>query len=545
MKKSFALAFASGILLFGSCAGDAPEAPNPGPIDEEGNIGYIRIDFPGTTTRALETTAPNAKELEIENAAFVFYCDNGYNFTCYARKERRASDKAYWVEVEGDKHEGQRCAIVKLPQMPRSVAVIVNTERTNIGGDLNEDATPITKYCKGDNELFYMSSTRYWDEANNLSCETPISADKIYREESDAIKALDENGNINAVLINVEHYVAKVNVTHKYSDPKYKLDADGQLNPQAVKEEVEGAIVKFKPEYTFLTATSTKTTTIKKLPEFGLLATWVQNWKDLNDPVNRHSSWLRMEETPREVSWPTLNDLQTKKLPLGHKSVAYSSTEPFYAFDNRDDDYGRRTSVVVTGKYTVTDAAGKDLSYTEAMKNADIAAGKTPQEVGTFWLVAFQDKFTVYNNELDAIKAMGGEEGDQLEPDVTLPDGQNELKGRTDGAWTSWTGWMRISGKNFETRCIKYCGGYGYYAKPINHFTPANTSTNVSYDMVVRNHYYDVSITGIQGMGVGIPTPNDPIVPVIPPNPNDQNYWLHMSVKVLDWRNIVNDVEWQ
>lgn len=537
MKKSFALAFASSLLLFGSCANDAPEAPNLEPIDEEGNIGYIRIDFPTSSTRALETTAPTDAESEIENAAFVFYCDDDYTFTCYARKERRASDRAYWVEVSGDGHEGKRCAIVKLPRMPHSVAVVVNTERTNIGGDLNEDPTAITKYCKGNNELFYMSSTRYWNEKNELSCETPISADKIYREESDAIKALDENGDINAVLINVEHYVAKVNVTHKYNDTKYKLDGDGNLNPQAVKEEVEGAKIKFKPEYTFLTATSTKTTTIKKLPEFGLLATPVQNWADLNDPVNRHSSWLRMEETPREVSWPTLNDLQTNKLPLGHKSVAYTSKEAFYAFDNRDDDYGRRTSVVVTGKYKVTDADGNDLAYTKAMHDADVAAGKTPEEIGSFWLVAFQDKFTVYNTELDAIKAMGGEEGDKLEPDVTLPEGQDALKGRTDGAWTSWTGWMKIAGKNYETRCIKYCGGYGYYAKPITHFS--------TYNMVVRNHYYDVTISGIQGMGVGIPSPNDPIVPVIPPNPNDQNYWLHMSVKVLDWRNIINDVEWQ
>ncbi|MDE5868805.1 MAG: Mfa1 fimbrilin C-terminal domain-containing protein, partial [Muribaculaceae bacterium] len=176
-------------------------------------------------------------------------------------------------------------------------------------------------------------------------------------------------------------------------------------------------------------------------------------------------------------------------------------------------------------------------SYTEAMKNADIAAGKTPEEVGTFWLVAFQDKFTVYNNEADALRAMGGEEGDKLAPDLTAEDVQVSWPGKTDGAWTSWTGWMKIDGKNFETRCIKYCGGYGYYAKPINHYS--------TYDMVVRNHCYDVTIQGIQGMGVGIPTPETPIVPLLPPDPNDQNYWLHMTIKVLDWRHISNDVEWQ
>ncbi|MDE5869370.1 MAG: hypothetical protein K2H18_03980, partial [Muribaculaceae bacterium] len=365
MKKSFALAFASSMLLLGSCASDAPEAPGIQPIDEEGNIGYLRIDLPGaaTGTRA-ETSAATDDESEVENAAFVFYCDGNYNFTCYARKERRASDRAYWVTVEGENHEGKRCAIVKLPRMPHSVAVIVNHERDGIGGELNEDKTPITKYCKGNNKFFYMSSARYWGEDNVPTNLTPISADMIYTTEDGAKEALDADGNINAVRINVEHYVAKVNISHNYNDTKYKLDNDGYLNPQAVKEEVEGAIVKFKPEYAFLTAQSSETHSIKMIPAFSSLTTPVQNWADINDPVNRHSSWLRLEEAPTPVTWSTLSDLQTNKLPFGHTSVKYSSKDCIYSFDNRDDEYGRRTSVVITGKYKVADANGNDLSYT-------------------------------------------------------------------------------------------------------------------------------------------------------------------------------------
>lgn len=522
MKKIYAFALASGLMMLGSCSSDMPENPQFEPIDEEGNIGYIRIDFPGMEdgTRALDTNSATADEKEIENAAFVFYCGNGQYFTRYAKKDRQATDQAYWIATDGN-HRGDRCAVVKLPRLPLSVAVVVNGEKSEYANDLNEGYS-VTKYCKGNNKLFYMSSARYWDTSNALTNQTPITADKIFKTEEDAIKATDADGNISAIAINVEHYVAKVNIKHNYTDNKYKL-TDGQLDPQAQKEEVEGAVVRFKPEYQFLTSTSTSTTTIKKLPEFSTLATPVQNWADLNDPVNRHSSWLRNEESPRQVHWPTLAELQAGTLHLGHSSLAYGSTAPIYAFDNRDNDYGRRTSVVICGKYTVTSASDPSQSLAAAD--------------GSFWLVAFQDKFTVYSSELDAIKAMGGEEGDTLEPDVILPDNQNELSGRNDGAWTSWTGWMKIKGKNFETRCVKYSGGYGYYSKPINHFS--------TYDMVVRNHYYDISVNGIAGMGVGIPSPNDPIVPVVPPNPDDQNYWLHMSVKVLDWRTITNDVEWQ
>ena len=38
MKKTYALALASGLLLLGSCTNDAPETPQYDPIDAEGNI---------------------------------------------------------------------------------------------------------------------------------------------------------------------------------------------------------------------------------------------------------------------------------------------------------------------------------------------------------------------------------------------------------------------------------------------------------------------------------------------------------------------------
>ena len=63
--------------------------------------------------------------------------------------------------------------------------------------------------------------------------------------------------------------------------------------------------------------------------------------------------------------------------------------------------------------------------------------------------------------------------------------------------------------------------------------------------MVVRNHYYDIKITGIGGMGIGVPGPNTPIVPLDGPDPKDSDYYLHMSVNVLPWRTLTNEMEWK
>lgn len=529
MKKTYALAFASGVLLLGSCASDAPVAPNLEPIDEEGNIGYIRIDLPGTgSTRALDEIEPDKDESEIEEAAFIFYVGNNQYYTKYARKEAQTGDAVTWVDPAklGENHEG-KCAIIKLPQMPLSVAVVCNGEKSKYEGDLTDENTyKVSKYAKGDNKLFYMSSARYWNESFTPTNQTPITADMIFKTKQEAEKAVDADGNIKAVKINVEHYVAKVNVKHKITDEKYKLDDDGNLDPQAKKEEVN-AIVTFHPEYTFLTATSTESYTIKKIPLYSPLDSDIKGWSNLNDPVNRHSSWLRLDaENPTSVKWPTLDDLKKGKMPMGHKSLKYGEEKPFYAFDNRDNEYGRRTSVVICGKYRVYDKVTK----------ADLADPVT----GSFWLVAFEDKFEVYSSEEAAIKAMGGAAGDKLVPDLD-DDASWDYPGNTDARWTDWTGWMKIENKDFVTRCIKYNGGYGYYAKPILHYkSPAK-----EYEMVVRNHYYDVTITGIAGMGVGIPSDNDPIVPLTPPDPSKQDYYMHMSVQVAPWRSISNDVEWQ
>lgn len=101
MKRIYSFTLASTLMFLGSCSSDMPDAPQFEPIDEEGNIGYVRIDFPGVSnTRALETTAPTEEEAEVENAAFVFYCGNNLYFTRYARKEKLATDQAYWVEVD-------------------------------------------------------------------------------------------------------------------------------------------------------------------------------------------------------------------------------------------------------------------------------------------------------------------------------------------------------------------------------------------------------------------------------------------------------------
>ncbi|MDE6717552.1 MAG: fimbria major subunit [Muribaculaceae bacterium] len=550
MKKTYAFALASAMLMLGGCSSqDEPLGYDPTPVDDEGTIGYLRIEFPSSATRAVSEVTPYDFENEIEEAAFIFdYADGSAPVTRYARKTPDPKDRAQWVEHDGQ--TGNKCAVVKLSKMPNAVTVVINGER-EYEGDITAQDLDIDHYSRGTNNLFFMSSARYYDANGERTNKTPITGEMLFKKEEDAINAESGATYGKPVIVNVEHLVAKVKISNQYG-ADYTLDADGKLDPLAKQTDKEvNAKVTFKPEYTFLTGYRKNTYTIKKLPDYGSFNTDILGWEGFNSVENRWSGMLRRDRSTN-IEWPTLTEIQdANKMPFGATSdvveadgklkditttaaKAYNKTTPltFYAFDNGNPKDTRKTSVVVLGKYEVKDNAGNNLAAAD----------------GSFWLVAFQDHFQVYSSEKDAILAMGGDWTDDTHHDTLIPEdvlaaADVNIPGARDDKWSNWTGWMVVKEKSLPTRCVKYHGGYGYYSKAINH-VPTSVSKD-DYEMVVRNHYYDIKITGIGGMGIGLPGPNTPIVPLDGPDPKDSDYYLHMSVNVLPWRTLTNEMEWK
>ncbi|MDE7442238.1 MAG: fimbria major subunit [Muribaculaceae bacterium] len=516
MKKSYAFALMSGLLMLGSCASDAPEYPQMDPIDEEGNIGYIKFTINNSDTRAAEEDKGTTDESAIDHIDFLFTGVDGKRFKGEAKK----------ADIDGNQ------AVIKLKAMPKYVAVIVNGNGNydNIT-DLTKDEYTVDHYTNpnaGENEQFYMSSTRYYGTGNQRVYRTDIAANQVFKSEDEAKSA---SGN-KVVSLTVERYVAKVNVKSGI-----ELAADGTINPLTdghehdVKNNGADAKVTFTPEFVFLTGVNDKTFRVKDLPSWNDLGEELQVW---HQDAGKRSFWVG--KTAGAVRFQTLNMLNGTNTTNADKTWAKwvkpfegdGADKVFYPFENQipgaeQSDYAKKTSVVVAGKYTVTDAAGADLADTD----------------GTFYLVAFENNFIVCKTEPDAIKAMGGSETDVLVPEG---EGATDLtQGYSDSSWTGWTGWMKIKGSNNVIRCVKYNGGYGYYSKEIVRFTGAET-----YEAIVRNHLYTINIKGISGMGVGIPDPDQPIINIPNPDPTEQNYFLNMSVTVAPWKVVpAQDAEWK
>ena len=80
-------------------------------------------------------------------------------------------------------------------------------------------------------------------------------------------------------------------------------------------------------------------------------------------------------------------------------------------------------------------------------------------------------------------------------------------------------------------------GGRTYYYTPIKHQTVGTDN----YYGVVRNHVYNVKITGISGYGTPVSDPEQAIE--IPEKPVDDKSFLAAEVVILDWKVVNNDVE--
>ena len=96
---------------------------------------------------------------------------------------------------------------------------------------------------------------------------------------------------------------------------------------------------------------------------------------------------------------------------------------------------------------------------------------------------------------------------------------------------------------------------YWHEGKTYYHTTIKHTLNNLTKDGVVRNHLYDISLTGVSGLGTPIPgtssddedddpgeeDPEDK--PINPEDPKDESSYLAAEINILSWNVIDQEVE--
>ena len=84
-------------------------------------------------------------------------------------------------------------------------------------------------------------------------------------------------------------------------------------------------------------------------------------------------------------------------------------------------------------------------------------------------------------------------------------------------------------------------GGKTYYFVPIKQHV-ANPQDQADKDVygIVRNHYYQLDLQSVTGLGTAVPNPEMEIVPI---TPEDEYYYLAAKITVLNWKVVTQNVD--
>lgn len=515
MKKTYAFALTAGLLLLGSCAANEPDGGQTNP-NEDGDYGYVRFEIASEMTRADQEAgySSGAGESAIKDIHFLFYNDAGN----YMFDQTAGTGTGYDTQIVD--HNGKKCAVVKLNRPAKSVVAIVNAQTNDEGKASPRSRITPSLYTDEDNaddngttRYFTMSNATYYNSNDVATYRMPITTDKLFTSASAAANATEAK----AIIINVERLAAKVMLSQAASFTNSIADVasyDGDTRTAGK--------VTFTPEAVFLTATQGNSYLVKNLPAYSADLSWAKA-----SDTNR-SFWC--SAVPASDDNP-LDYMKISDIPANCKGTdMWDATKNFhYVRECTGASIETQTSVIVLGTYTIKTADG-NTTFADAN--------------GTFWLMAMGEEFSVFTSEKAVMKAMGavytGTGDEETTTDKLVKDGEG----------AEWNGWMMLQsqkaeGKDTGLRCMRYQTGKGYYAAPIERWSTGSGTTKKVWNGIVRNHVYDVEISKITGMGIGLPNLTDPIIPITPNKPDDQNFFLHLNVKVLDWRLVpTQSVEW-
>ncbi len=106
----------------------------------------------------------------------------------------------------------------------------------------------------------------------------------------------------------------------------------------------------------------------------------------------------------------------------------------------------------------------------------------------------------------------------------------------TESAKSPYTAWVWTDGKCYYFVNIDQ--------SPVAADHSATTVAAHTYDGVVRNHIYDLTLNSVKGLGVPVFDPDIDIIPQTP-TPGESLFYLSATVKVLEWRLVKQTVDFE
>ncbi|WP_337671876.1 Mfa1 family fimbria major subunit [Prevotella sp.] len=544
--KLFPLACAA--LMMSACSsddGNGSENPN---IASEAQYLAVNIVNVGTTpTRAGEYEDGIGEESKINKIRFYFFHADGSPYILTGTTKTDAN----WLEEDTHTQSGlaptnpssvdqitNAILVIKgvTASAPSKVIAVVNPETlTTLGNDkksLNDLLNPVVDktFVIGNGATasgFVMSNSVYASE-NRKVCENDISG---------YVKQTKEDAEGKPVQIYVERVAAKVRGTldaTKFEDGTTKWNNGkpgikvGTYSSYDIYAVVDGWGVADENDQANLEKQINPTWTNADL---GFTSTWTTS--------DYHRSF-----------WETSAAFSTGKT-VNHAFKDYTNQSKGYVYTLPNTSATPISTTIKNAKYN-DNTRTKFLVATHLMyndgtswKNAELCTYKGIDYLGVDVLknqIAFESGYylestpgnykRITKDEITFNKATTG--GDYLVVPALVAGKRYYKKGGTEAApiYTEDTT-PAISTEPAQVRT----DGMAYYYIPIQHL--ATDATKAGYYGIVRNHLYDVNVTGMKGFGTPVYNDDWKIIPTVP---DETKTYLAAKINVLQWRVVSQNV---
>lgn len=520
--------------VFVSCSNE-DDPINKGDKNIGDGYGYVAVNIvepKPTSSRAADDYQDGSDaENNAETALFCVYNADGtmrgepqsINLT----KESGPSDNNPYVEkiykavlvIDGENPK---------PSTPLQIVCILNAPSTlNVTEEtlLEDLKKQIENYGSHADGTFVMTNSVYKDGGTEV-CGATVTDANLKASASAALE--------NPVEIYVERVVAKIQAKagESFANKGAKPSVDGTEKVLTIK--VTGIEVANIAQKSYL---------------FKNISGIEHNWAW--DATNKRSYWETVPATTGDNALTfgnkSYNDIATDN------SFDITKLEDFTEYIQPNTYAGQKTAILVTaqlmdgdntadlayirGGYTTVEGAKNVIaSYLQTKsyykKTADGYTSLTPQDL-------------IWVNNKD-IADNGGSEISWLESYEVIaqvkPETNDLWKKHDDGTYQSTTAdeINNVLKADEKYAARVYTEGKCYYFVNIDQ-SPVAGAESHTYDGVIRNHIYDLTLNSIQGVGTPIFDPEDVI---IPETPDDETLWfLGARVNVLKWRIVKQDVD--
>lgn len=544
MRLSNFLVGAMVCALFAACTND-DNGVNDSTTQTNGEQAFIavRLMAPSAMTRAFQngSDAENA----VTTARFYFFDNTGAAVTVSGGNNYINKESISFTPGSGNVEETSTAAIMVLENAavwPTKMAVVLNPPTELTGSkSLTELRGAADDYAS--TTSFVMSSSVYLDGSNAKIDAIDITSN---------ITNTSEAAQANPANVYVERVLARVDVKQNSSS----------LSGYSDDTEVDAGVIE---GYTG-TSTNAVTAVVKgwglanRNKQSHLLKNLDAGWNDA-DGTTPFSGWN--SATNFRSYWAQTSAINSSVLP--NDSYSALSTEA--------------TTAMPTTKYC-QERTNATTNPTELVVIAELQIDGTAATIakyaGEYWTVdALLDQFL---SMMPAIyyKASTGDPsgwtqigksqlklrpGKTSETDVAAYEAVLDLKKAyttgyefaSDASGSSTMELTAVQEQLDNFKALLWHGGKTYYHVPIEH----NVGSASNLNGIVRNHLYQISISGITGLGTPIPgtsTSDDPDgegededpdpedKPIDPEDPKDENSFLAAEINILSWNVVSQDV---